>query len=79
MKLTIESTDQIVTVVDEKTRHSIPARVWEGKTESGIRCFLYVTRIMVHEDDDNSQFERELQEHRKPSFEFGAIPLRMII
>ena len=77
MKVTLESTDKIVNlVVDGK---SVPARVWEGATERGIRCHAFVTRICVHEDEDASQFEAELREQRKPSPAIEAIPLRLII
>lgn len=73
MKITIESTTKIVEL------NRVPARIWEGHTESGIPVHCYVTRIAVHESQDCSEFERELEEHRKPSVEVEAIPLRMII
>lgn len=73
MKITIESTTRIVGI------NGVPARVWEGKTESGIPVHCYVTRIVVERDQDTSQFERELQEHRAPSVDVAAIPLRMLI
>jgi len=64
MKVTLESTDQIVEL---KTASGIvPARLWEGQTEGGIRCHAFITRIAVHKDDDASQFERELQEQHAP-------------
>jgi hypothetical protein len=77
MKVTIESTDKIVTLVVNGT--DVPARIWEGKTDSGIPVHCYVTRIAVHEGQDQAQFKRELQEHRAPTPEIAAIPLRMII
>lgn len=73
MRLTMESTTKIITL------NGVPARIWEGKTDSGIACHVYVTRIAVDRDEDSSEFERELQEHRAPSPEIQAIPLRMII
>jgi hypothetical protein len=66
VKLIAESTDRIVTL------NGVPARVWEGTTESGVACFLFVTRIAVHKDEDASQFEAELQEQRPPSAESGG-------
>jgi len=62
VKITIENTDQIVTV-QTRDGSTIPARVWRGTTEGGVECQLLVTRIAVHKDADNSAFERELQEH----------------
>jgi hypothetical protein len=73
MRITIESTTKVVEV------NGVPARIWEGHTESGIPVHCYVTRIAVHESQDASQFERELKEQRKPSPAVEAIPLRMIL
>lgn len=73
MKITIESTSKIVQL------NNVPARIWEGKTESGIPVHCYVTRIAVDGDQDCAQFQEELQEHKPPSAEIEAIPLRMIL
>lgn len=73
MKLTIESTSHIVTL------NGVPARVWEGVTESGVHVHCYVTRVAVKADQPTEEFERELQKHRVPSPEVQAIPLRMIL
>ena len=73
MKIEIESTTKIVTL------NNIPARIWVGKTESGIPVHCFVTRIAVRKDADASEFERELQEHKAPTAEIEAIPLRMIL
>jgi len=73
MKIEIESTTKTVTL------NGIPARIWEGKTASGILVHCYVTRIALAKDADASEFERELQEHKPPSAEIQAIPLRMIL
>lgn len=62
MKLTLESTTQLVEV------HGIEGRVWEGVTERGVKVQAVITRIAVARADDNSQFERELVEkdHKTP-------------
>jgi hypothetical protein len=74
MKLTIENTTQLITV------DGVPARVWEGHTESGIPVHCLVTRIAVRNGHDVSQFERELEEQRAPSVEAAeAFPLRMVL
>lgn len=57
----------------------VPARIWEGHTESGIPVHCYVTRIAAATDADSSQFECELQEHRVPSADIQAIPLRLVL
>lgn len=74
MRITIESTEQCVTV------SGVPARIWVGTTESGIPVHCYVTRIAAPiEGADLTQFERELQEHQPPSAELAGIPLRLIL
>lgn len=74
MKIQIKSTEKIVHLND------VPARIWEGKTESGIKVHAYITRIAIDKDEPNhEQFQKELQQHSPPSAEVVAIPLRMII
>jgi hypothetical protein len=72
MKATVENTDQIVEI------NGIPARVWLGRTESGVCFELLVTRVAVSQNEDASQFEKELKEQPKP-FISQAFPLSMII
>jgi hypothetical protein len=74
MKITIESTTQIVDV------NGVPARIWEGATDSGIPVHCFVTRIAVQKGQDASEFELELQEHRPPSPDLnGVYPMRMVL
>jgi hypothetical protein len=73
MKLTIENTPRIVEV------NGVPARVWEGETESGIKVQCLITRVAVHKSQDCSQFESELQETLPPRSEENAFPLRMVL
>jgi len=61
MRITIESTDQIVSV-ETKDGATIPARVWRGVTDRGVECQVLVTRVAVHRDADNTAFEHELDE-----------------
>jgi hypothetical protein len=77
LKITIESTSKLVEIQVKGTW--VPARVWEGQTESGIKVHCYITRIAAGINEDLGQFERELQEQAAPSAEIQAIPLRMII
>lgn len=78
MKVTLESTDKIVTLTT--ATGEIPARIWEGTTESGIQCHAFITRIAVHKNDDNTQFERELRETRPISKALdGVYDLRLIL
>jgi hypothetical protein len=73
MKITINSTSKTVQL------NGVPARIWEGHTDSGIPVHCYVTRIAVPMDQPQEQFVRELQEHQAPSADVAAIPLRLIL
>jgi hypothetical protein len=84
MTITITSTTHLATLQMQMNGAEVPARLWEGQTDSGIPVHCYITRIAVHESllHDMAvarQFETELQEQRKPSFEVAAIPLRLIL
>ena len=73
MKITIESTTRIVQA------NGIDCRVWEGTTERGVKITCLIPRIAVRDGQDTRQFEAELQEHRPPSPDTQAFPLRMIL
>lgn len=73
MKIQMHSTTKIVHL------NGVPARIWEGVTEGGVECHVYVTRVAVAKESDTSEFEKELQEHSAPSAEIEAIPLRLIL
>lgn len=76
MKLILENTDKIVEL------NGVPARLWEGTTESGIKVHAFMTRVAVSKDEApevHEQFKTELQETKAPSAEMQAIPLRMIL
>lgn len=73
MKITLESTTKVVEL------NGVPARLWEGETESGIQVHAFITRIAVHKDDDASQFEKELKEQRPPSVAVAAYPARLVL
>jgi hypothetical protein len=78
MKVTLENTSKIVEI-NLGRAGAMPARIWEGHTDSGIPVHCYVTRIAVGREQDQTQFEAELQHCRAPSPEVAAIPLRLII
>lgn len=74
MKATIESTTKCVEL------NGVPARIWEGETESGIKFHCYITRVAIDQDETRvEEFQRELAEQRVPSVELESIPLRMIL
>lgn len=76
MKIIIESTDRMVQI--EKDGALIPARVWEGHTESGIFVQCLVTRIAAPKAENLEQFDRELKECRPPEIT-QVFPLRMVL
>jgi len=81
MKLTIESTTQIVTVKAGPLSDGIQARIWEGTSETGIKVICLITRISIpaEELEKAEQFDAELIVCKVPTPYAEAIPLRLII
>lgn len=79
MKLTLTSTTKIVMLKPGSLADGVPARIWEGETESGIKVHALITRVAIDKDENADQFEKELQECEAPSAEVQAIPNRLIL
>jgi len=79
MKITIQSTSEIVQIRTAEFADSIACRLWEGKTESGIKVQCLIPRIAALQTENLEEFERELQKMQAPSEGIRAFPLRMII
>jgi hypothetical protein len=77
MKIRLENTDKIVTLVTPTGE--VQCRVWEGYTEAGIACHAFIPRIACHMTADATEFERELKECRTPTADVASIPLRLIL
>lgn len=60
MQIQIEATNVIVNV------DGVDCRLWQGTTADGTRCKVMVHRIAVHEREDTTAFEHELQEKIPP-------------
>jgi hypothetical protein len=74
MKITIESTNKVVKL------NGVPAQIWEGETDSGIKVHCFITRIAIDKNEVRTdEFERELQETRTPTVEIQDIPFRLIL
>jgi len=76
MQIQLESTTKVVEL------NGVQARVWEGRTASGINVHCFITRLAVSIDEDPSvheHFTQELQECKQPSKDVEAYPLKMII
>jgi hypothetical protein len=54
MRLMIEATPTVTTI------DGVPVRLWEGTTEDGIPCRVFVHRIAVANGQDQSAFEQVL-------------------
>ena len=70
MKITMEATAALTRL------DGVPVRLWEGVTEQGTKCKVFVHRIAVHNDENAEDFERELQEQLPPG---SMIELRHIL
>jgi hypothetical protein len=84
VKITIESTPKIVTLIVHN--RDVLARVWQGHTESGIPVQCFVTMIApeipktdLRIDELTAEFARELKRQADPRPTVDAIPLRMVI
>lgn len=79
MRLILDSTAAIHDV------NGVPARMWEGTTESGVRVYALITRVAVRADaptEELVRFERELRETPAPRPSAEALlvfPLRMLL
>lgn len=79
MKITIEPTDKIVEV-HPPGQGTVNARVWEGTTEKGVKCSLLIVRVAADEKEDLSEFEKDLQEKKRPTVpETQAFPPRLVL
>lgn len=70
MRILIESTDEL-TEID-----GVPVRYWQGTTEDGVPCKVFVHLIAVHKDADAREFLAKLKEQLPPG---RFIDLRMIL
>ena len=84
MKITIESTSKIVSLI--VGGQEVPARVWQGQTENGIPVQCFITRIAPEIpqtdpriDELTTEFERDLKRQADPRPTVEAIPLRFFI
>jgi hypothetical protein len=80
MKITIKSTSKIVVLKAATLSDGVPARIWVGETESGIKVHCFVTRIAVAKNELRvDEFEKELLEQIPPTAEIETIPGRLIL
>jgi hypothetical protein len=70
LKITIESTD-ITTRLD-----GVPVRLWEGTTDQGVRCKVFIHRIAIANEADAMEFDEDLARQLPPA---KFIPLTDIL
>lgn len=76
MTVQLTSTTKVVEL------NGVPARIWEGFTDSGVPVHAYITRIAHDRSAPQfvvDKFTSELQECKAPSAEIATIPLRLIL
>lgn len=79
MMITVTSTTKIVKIKTDGLCDGIDCRVWEGKTEAGVKVQCLILRIAAEDTEDLTQFERELSERAHPSPTVNMWPRRMVI
>jgi hypothetical protein len=85
MKITLESTTKMVQFVraENGERVAMPARLWEGTTDTGIPVHAFITRIAPTienpPDEIKDQFARELVECVAPTAGTTAYRWRMFL
>lgn len=72
MRLILDSTPTIETV------NGVMARVWKGKTDSGIAVTAWIPIVQVHKDADQAAFLRELRE-LKVGCQLFSFDMRMVL
>lgn len=84
MKITIESTAKIVTLVQGESE--VKARIWQGQTDGGVPVQAFITRIAPEIaktdpriDELTAEFDHDLERMADPRVTVDAIPLRVII
>ena len=74
MKITIESTTMLVEL------NGVPARIWEGETENGVKVHCFITRVAIDKNEKRlATFKKELQEQKAPSPEIAYYPTSLIL
>jgi len=73
MKITITSTTKLTTI------EGVPCRIWEGVTERGVPCHVFVHRLAVRNEGVLcEEFDRELKETYPPAAEIIPLPFFLL-
>jgi hypothetical protein len=77
MKIHIQPTS-VVGELDFKGE-IVPARIWEGETDSGVEVVCWITRVAARRNQDLGELEAVLKECAPPSRDAEHFPNRMIL
>lgn len=82
MRVQLESTSKLINLIPRRGEQGVPARVWEGVTQDGVKVHAFITRVAIAKEEMESEHEKfrlDLQECREPSAEVLEYPLRLIL
>jgi hypothetical protein len=71
MQLTITSTDRF------EDLDGVPIRVWDGITQDGGECLVFIHSIGVRENASQREFELELKSIAPPNFRPPSVSRRL--
>ena len=80
MKVTLQPTSKVLEL--RSANGIVPARIWEGETDKGVKVHAFITRIAIGVDeppDVVEEFQKCLKEEAAPSVEVAAYPLRLVL
>lgn len=80
MELIIRNTERVVEI--EVDGANVPARIWQGKTSTGVPVVCFVTRVAVAEDrpeHEHEVFKTELAETEPLREDVKTIPTRLVL
>jgi|SRR5262245_161137 len=70
MRIEMEATERLMEL------EGVPVRLWEGRTDRGVRCLVFVHRLAVPPGEDSTEFDRELCAQLPPGLWEEAQSLR---
>ena len=82
VELHLRPTSKIVLLQDAATVDGIEARIWQGKTATGIPVHAIITRVAVEKGrppHEYTEFEEALKETEAPRPEVEAYDMRLIL
>lgn len=82
VELHLRPTDKLVMLALAATGVEIQARIWQGKTATGIPVHAFISRVAVEKGrpaHEYTEFQEALKETEAPRPEVAAIDMRLIL